>query len=364
MSKRKPETFVTRRNALKLTGATMAGSALAAPALAAGRIEWRMATSWPKNLPGPGVTARRITERIEKMSAGRLKVTLYAAEELVPALGVFDAVTDGAADMAHTASFFWQGKLAAAPFFTAVPFGLTPMEHIAWIEHGGGQALWDRLYAPAGIKPYMGGNTGYQMGGWYRNEIRSLEDIKGLTIRMPGLGGEVIRRMGATPVSVPPGQITTALKLGQINATEFLGPWSDHAMGFYKYAKNYYYPGFHEPNGTGEALVSLKSLAALPADLRAIVEEAVRAENSYALAESEWQNAGRLRVLTDDLGVTLRRFPDDVLDAARAATKEVLATFEARGGIDAEILASFKAARERQSLWGKVSVAAFLAARD
>lgn len=208
-----------------------------------------MVTSWPKNLPGPGVSAQRIADRIGLMSGGRLRVRLFAAGELVPALGVFDAVSAGTAQMAHTASFFWQGKIPASVYFTAIPFGLLPHEHITWIEQGGGQALWDELYAPFGLKPVMAGNTGVQMGGWYKRRITGLGDLTGLKIRMPGLGGEVMRRLGATPVSLPPGELFQALQSGVLDATEFLGPWSDRAMGFHKVASHYYSPAFMSRTG-------------------------------------------------------------------------------------------------------------------
>ncbi|MCB1509045.1 MAG: ABC transporter substrate-binding protein, partial [Hyphomicrobiaceae bacterium] len=179
-------------------------SSLATPALAQRLIRWRMVTSWPKNLPGPGVSAERIAADIAALSGERLTLEIYAAGELVGGLEVFDAVSSGTVEMAHTASLFWPGKVPAAPFFTAVPFGLTPLEHAAWLQQGGGQALWDRLYAPFGIRPFAAGNTGFQMGGWYKTPIESLDDIVGLKIRMPGFGGEILRRLGAAPVSLPP----------------------------------------------------------------------------------------------------------------------------------------------------------------
>lgn len=345
-----------------LAGAAMVP--LVSRARASDTVEWKMVTSWPKNLPGPGITAQRICDRIAAMSGGRLTVRLYAARELVSPFEVFGAVEAGTAEMGHTASFFWQGKLPAAALFTAAPFGLTPLEHITWIDHGGGQDLWDRLYAPFGIKPFMGGNTGFQMGGWFRSEIAGLEDFKGLKIRMPGLGGEVARKLGATPVSLPPAEILTALQTGVVDAAEFLGPWSDFAMGFYKAAKHYYYPGFHEPNGTGEALVSQAALNALPEDLQAIVRHACAAENILALGESEWQNAHRLTVLSGEHDVDVKRFPDAVLAAARTASEEVLDELAAKDAISGEIVASYRAARSRLSTWGTVSSGTYLSVRS
>lgn len=354
----------SRRNVLGGAIAGIGAATLAAPAIASGTIEWRMVTSWPKNLPGPGVSAERLAARLETLSGGRLKVRVFAAGELVPALEVFDAVATGTAEMAHTASFFWQGKAPAATFFTAVPFGLTPLEHMAWIEAGGGQKIWDDLYRPFGVKPFMAGNTGFQMGGWYRREINGLDDIKGLKIRMPGLGGEVLRRLGATPVSLPPGEILPALQSGVVDATEFLGPFSDIAMGFYKVAPFYYWPGFHEPNGTGEAVVSLKALEALPDDLRAIVATATSVESATSLAEAEWENGAALARLVDEHGVKLMRFPDEVLAAARTASEEVFADFAAKSADNARVWESYSAARTRLGRWSRISSAALLAARD
>ncbi|MCK7614618.1 TRAP transporter substrate-binding protein [Roseibium sediminicola] len=354
------------RRAVLGASIAMGSSALAAPAIAQGQgtLEWKLVTSWPKNLPGPGVTAQRIADRIQVMSGGRLTIRLFAAGELVPALGVFDAVSAGTAQMAHTASFFWQGKIPASVYFTAIPFGLLPHEHITWIEQGGGQALWDELYAPFGLKPVMAGNTGVQMGGWYKREITGLDDLTGLKIRMPGLGGEVMRRLGATPVSLPPGELFQALQSGVLDATEFLGPWSDRAMGFHKVAKTYYSPGFHEPNGTGEALFNKAALDSLPEDLRAIVLEACKAENGRALAESDWENAGSLQLLQEADGVTVLPYPDEVLAALRQTSAEVLAETAEKDPLAKRIYDSHQAARARLAPWSDVAMRRFMAARD
>ena len=357
-----PPMTINRRGFLA-AGAAGTATALCAPAIAAERIEWRMVTSWPKNLPGPGISAERLAERIATMSDGRLRVTVHAAGELVPGLEVFDAVATGTAEMAHTASLFWQGKIPAAAFFTAAPFGLTPSEHIAWIDHGGGQAVWDALYRPFGLKPFMAGNTSFSMGGWYRNEIAGLDDLKGLKIRMPGLGGEIFRRLGATPVSIPPGEILPALQSGVIDATEFAGPFSDLPLGLYKVAPNYYWPGFHEPNGTGEALVSLAAHDALPADLKAIVAAACAAENIFSLGEADWENGVALDRLVGEHDVTLQRFPDAVLTAARAIADEVYADFAAKSEQNATVWQSFSAARTRMARWSEISQAGFLSVR-
>ena len=354
---------ISRRRLLAAGSVTAA--ALAAPQVvrASPTLAWRMVTSWPKNLPGPGVTAERLARRINTLSGGRIAISVHAAGELMPALQVFDAVAEGTAEMAHTASFFWQGKMVAAPFFTAFPFGLTAGEHAAWIYHGGGQSLWDDLYGTAGVKPFMAGNTGMSMGGWYKREIASLDDFAGRKLRMPGLGGEIARRLGATPISVPPGDILPALQAGTIDGTEFLGPWSDLASGFFKAAKFYYWPGFHEPNGTGEALISLKAWRSLPQDLQTVVENACAAEAAFALAESEWHNARALAALVQDHGVELRAFPDDLLRTARAAALDLLADMSTAEDITGKIARAYRAELDLARRWAGVSTGALLQAR-
>lgn len=353
----------TRRLTIKTLGLGSAG-AIAAPGIArAQSLKWRMVTSWPKNLPGPGVSAQRVCDRIASLSDGALEIKLYAAGELVPALEVLDAVQSGVAHLAHTASVFWSGKMAAAPYFLAVPFGLTPLEHATWIEQGGGQALWDELYADFGVRPFMAGNTGMSMGGWFREELTSISQLQGLKFRMPGLGGEMYKPFGVVQIALPPGEIQPALQTGAIDAAEFAGPSPDLALGFYKAAKYYYGPGIHEPNGTGECLVSQEAFNSLPANLQAVIAEACRAEAALALAEAENRNAAALVALTSDHGVQLRRFPDDIINAARASARDVMASFEAMGGIEARIFASYRAMQQHVADWSATSLEAFLGAR-
>src|SRR5690349_24554249 len=260
---------LTRRN---LVAATATAAVIAAPSVARAQAKrWRMVTSWPKRLPGPGMSAERVAERIGAMAGGRLQISVSAAGEVVPAFEVLDAVGGGVAEMGHTASFYWQGKQPAAAYFTTVPFGLTPNEHVAWVDAGGGQALWDELYKPFGAKPFMGGNTGVCMGGWFRRELKSLDDLRGLKIRSLGLGGEVYRRLGATAQTTPPAEILVSLQSGVLDAAEFVGPGTDISLGLYRVAPNYYGPGFNKPNGTGECIVNLKAWAALDAETKAII---------------------------------------------------------------------------------------------
>ncbi|MCB2011257.1 MAG: TRAP transporter substrate-binding protein [Geminicoccaceae bacterium] len=351
---------------LGLAGAAAAGGMVAAPSVVRAQtpVRWRMVTSWPRNLPGPGVTAQRLADRITAMSGGGLEIELFAAGEIVPAFEVMDAVSGEVAEMGHTAAVFWSGKMPAAPFFLAVPFGLTPLEHVAWIEQGGGQALWDELYGDYGVKPFLAGNTGMSMGGWFKNEIYGLADLKGLKFRMPGLGGEMYAPFGVVQVSLPPGEVLPALQGGVIDATEFAGPSSDLALGFHKAAPFYYGPGIHEPNGSGECIVNRAAFESLPPSLAAIVENACRAEAAFALAEGVRRNAAALRSLVNDHGVQLRTFPSDVIAALRESAGEVMAGFAARGGIEKRIHDSYTAMLGELAPWSEVSLQSFLGARS
>jgi TRAP-type mannitol/chloroaromatic compound transport system substrate-binding protein len=355
---------MTTRRRFVGAGLTLAG-AVAAPQIArAQTVKWRMVTSWPKRLPGPGMSAERIAERIRALSGGRIDITVYAAGEVVPAFGVLDAVGNGVADIGHTAAFYWQGKMPAAAFFTTVPFGLTPGEHVAWIDAGGGQALWDELYAPFGVKPFMGGNTGVCMGGWFRRELKSLADLRGLKLRTLGLGGEVYRRLGATPQTTPPAEILTSLQSGVIDGAEFVGPGTDIALGLYRVAPFYYYPGFNKPNGTGECIVALKVWDALSAELKAIVAHACAAEANYALAEMERLNAQALEALIKDHGVKLAAFPGDLVAGARQQAGDVLGELSQRSAITGKVHGSYTAFRERTAPWSRISIEAVLGARE
>lgn len=356
--------FLQSGSAGVLGGVAGATTMMATAATAAEPIQLKMATSWPKASPGPGQTADRLAQRIEVLSGGRIKVKLFAAGELVSPLEVFDAVQSGAADLGHSAAFFWQGKMPAAAFFTAVPFGLTAIEHTAWIHHGGGQVLWDELYGANGVKPFMAGNTGTGMGGWFKKPIESLDDLQGLKYRIPGLGGEILKRLGAVPVSVAPGEILTALQNGVVDGAEFLGPWSDLAFGFYKVAPHYYWPGFHEPNGSAECLINAQLWSQLDDDLKVVVESACAVENSFALSETEWRNAESLPHLIEHHNVDVRPFPDDILAAARTEADEVLTKFAEGSEVEQHIVESYLSARSRAIEWSRVSRSAFLAARN
>jgi TRAP-type mannitol/chloroaromatic compound transport system substrate-binding protein len=336
----------------------------AAPATIQQRTEWRMVTTWPEKFPGLGTGAERLAQRITAMSGGRLTVKVFAAGTMVPALGTFDAVAQGSAEMGHGAAYYWQGKSKSFNFFAAVPFGLTATELSAWIHYGGGQQLYDEGYAKFGLKPFLSGNTGVQMGGWFKKEIKSIEDFKGLKMRMPGLGGEVLRRIGATAENLAGGDIFPALSSGRIDATEWVGPWNDLAFGFYKIAKNYYWPGFHEP-GTGiECFVNKAKYDALPQDLQAIVTSACRAEADAMLGEFNRRNGESLKILIEQHGVNLRRFPDDVMVALGKAASEVLAELEGADDLTKRTYQSFKTFRTEAIGWSKLAEQGYLDVRQ
>ena len=234
---------------------------------------WRLVTTWPKNYPGVGLGPENFAQLVEEMTDGRLKIKVYGNGELIPALEVFDAVSRGTVEMGHGAAYYWIGKLPAAQFFTTLPFGLNAQERNAWLYFGGGIELWEKAYEPFNLIPMAGGNTGVQMGGWFNKEINSLEDLKGIRIRMPGLAGEVFSRAGGEAVLMPGSEIFTNLQTGVIDAAEWIGPYNDLTFGFHQVAKYYYYPGWQEPGAMTEFIFNKEAFDELPDDIKAILLE-------------------------------------------------------------------------------------------
>jgi TRAP-type mannitol/chloroaromatic compound transport system substrate-binding protein len=331
---------------------------------AADPIKWKMVTTWPKNFPGLGTGANNIAEYINAMSGGRLVVDVYGAGEIVPALEVFDAVKAGTAEMGHGAAYYWQGKMPAAAFFAAMPFGLTADEMNGWLHHGDGIALWEELYAPHGIIPRPGGNTGPQMGGWFRKPIESLDDFKGLKMRLPGLGGEVLRRLDVSVVNTPGGELFQALDDGTIDAAEWVGPFNDLAFGFHRAAKYYYAPGWQEPSATMEALINQEAFEALPEDLQQIVEGAIKMAAGEMLAEFTARNNRALKTLTQEHGVELRYFNDEIMTALYEKSNEVLSEITAEDAFAKRVFESVDAYRRDVAQWTEGSEFAFLQQRQ
>lgn len=366
---------INRRNLLRGAGLVGAAAVVAAcdsgsqsssagaPAIVSKQRQLKMVTSWPKNFPGLGTGAERLGKRIEALSGGSIKVKVYAAGELVGALGGFDAVSQGKADMYHAAEYYWQGKSPAFNFFAAVPMGMTASEMNAWVRFEGGQELWDELSGKFGIKPFLAGNTGVQMGGWFQKDISSLDDFQGLRIRMPGLGGEVLKRVGATPVTKQGGEIFQALSQGNIDATEWIGPWNDLAFGFHSIVKNYYYPGIHEP-GTSLSLGLNKDLwEDMTPQEQEIISAAAAAENDIMYSEFTASNARALDTLIHDHGVKLKRFSDEILKELATVSAQVLADAAKADAMTARVFESFESARKGAIRWGAISEQAFAHAR-
>ena len=288
------------------------------------KFTWSLVTTWPKNYPGLGMAPERFAKLVEEMSEGYLKIKVFGAGELVPAMGVFDAVSNGSAEMGHGGAYYWKGKIPAAQFFAGVPFGLTADEINAWVNRGGGLELWQELYEPFNLLPFPGGNTGTQMFGWFNKEINSLEDIKGLKMRIPGIGGEVFQRAGGVPVNIPGGELYTALQTGTIDATEWVGPYNDLAFGFHQIADYYYYPGWHEPGSMLEFMVNLDAWNKLPETLKVIVKTAAQAVNQDLLDEYTAMNNRALQELINKHGVNLLPLPEEVVREFKNISEIVL----------------------------------------
>ena len=285
------------------------------------KFEWNMTTSWPPHLPGLGVGADNLAKNIEIASNGRLKIKVYAGGELVPSLEVFDAVSQGTVQMGHDSSYYHRGKIPSAPYFTTVPFGLNVNEMNAWLYFGGGLELWQKAYMPFNVLPLPVGNTGVQMLGWFNKEINHINDINGLKIRMPGLGGEIMQRAGAVQVTMAGSEIFTSLRTGAIDAAEWVGPYNDVSLGLHKAAKYYYYPGFHEPGPNIECIINRDAWETLPPDLQAIVKIACQSSNIQMTSEYMWGNAVALQQLKADQNIKLNQIPQDVFNQLKMHAK-------------------------------------------
>ncbi len=306
-----------RRSFIKKVGlgAAAAGAVLSAPAVhAQKRFRWRVVTTWSPALDVLQGGPLRFAKLCEAMSGGRLEIQVFAAGELAPAFGTFDAVSQGTVEMGHAAAYYWAGKTPACQWFASVPFGLN-----AWLYQGGGLELWEEIYAPFDLVPRPGGNTGVQWAGWFNKKIQTIEDFRGLKMRIPGLGGKVISKAGGTVVLLPGGEIFTALERGVIDAAEWVGPWDDVKLGIHTAAKYNYYPGWHEPGTTTEFLFHRKAYEALPSDLKAVVDAAAADVNAWMLAEYNFKNAKNLQLLKTEYKdrVEVLPLPSDVLRALR-----------------------------------------------
>lgn len=328
------------------------------------RFTWSLVTTWPKNYPGLGMAPERFANLVDEMSEGRLKIKVFGAGELVPAMGVFDAVSNGSAEMGHGGAYYWKGKIPAAQFFAGVPFGLTADEINAWVNRGGGQELWQDLYRPFNLLPLPGGNTGTQMFGWFNKEIKSLEDIRGLKMRIPGIGGEVFQRAGGVPVNIPGGELYTALQTGTIDATEWVGPYNDLAFGFHQIADYYYYPGWHEPGSMLEFMINLDAWNKLPETLKVIVKTAAQAVNQDLLDEYTAMNNKALQELVSKYGVNLLPLPEEVLKEFKDISETVLDELAAEDTEFKKVYEHFKEFKNNVTNYHNISEDAFVKIRS
>ncbi|MEE4109819.1 MAG: TRAP transporter substrate-binding protein [Halieaceae bacterium] len=328
-----------------------------------GVTEWKLVTTWPKNLPGLGHTPEVFADMVREMSDGRLQIRVYGAGEIVPAFEVFDAVSSGVAQVGHGASYYWKGKIPSSVFFTAVPFGMTAQEMNGWLHYGGGMEIWREVYAPAGIIPFAGGSTGVQMAGWFNREIRSVDDLRGLRMRIPGLAGEVFSAAGGEAVRIPGGEVYTALQTGVIDAVEWVGPYNDLALGLHEIAEYYYYPGWHEPGSMLEFIVNEEAFGELPDDLQAIVRYASRAANQDMLDEFTARNNRALREMVEVHNVKLRKLPDDVLAALYRGSQQAMARLVAEDPLAARVQASFEEFLQNVRAYHEISEQAYINAR-
>ena len=364
----KKDEVMKRREFIKKTGAgAVAVGALAgsAPAIHAQKtIEIAMVTTWPRDFPGVGTGAQRFAERLSNMTDGRMQVNFFAGGERVKPFDSFDEVASGNSQLYHAADYYWKGKHPGWAYFTAVPFGLTYTEINAWIRFGGGQELWDELAAEFGLKCVMCGNTGVQMGGWFRKEIDSADDLKGLKMRIPGLGGDVMAKLGASPVSLPGAQIYENLVSGAIDATEWVGPWNDEFMKFYEAARYYYYPGMHDPGPVIALGMNKKWWDGLSNSDQEIIAAAAAKENDVMMSEYNANNGASLAKLINEQGVQLREFNEDIYDSFGEAADEVFEEVVGHSDLARRIHESFLKARQEVGSWNKIADQAYVAQRN
>ena len=344
-----------------VTALAACGQAGSGPAVQAGdlpMLRWRMATSWPKSLDTIFGGAQTVCDRVKEMTGGRFTIIPYAAKEIVPALQVLDAVQDRTVECGHTASYYYIGKNPALAFGTSIPFGLNAQQQNAWLYHGGGMDAMNKLYADFNVMSFPGGNTGAQMGGWFKREVKSVADLKGLKMRIPGLGGEVMSRLGVNVQVLPGGEVFLALDRGAIDAAEWVGPYDDEKLGLSEAAKFYYYPGWWEPGATLEVQVNLDAWKQLPEAYQAAFRAATMEANLNMLSQYDALNREALGRLLDK-GTQLVAYSDEILEAAQEAAFDLLEENASKEASYKEIYEQWKAFREDIYRWNRVNELSF-----
>ncbi|MBV1787805.1 TRAP transporter substrate-binding protein [Marinobacterium sp. D7] len=320
----------------------------------------KLAETWGPNSPILGETTQHMADMAEKMSAGRLKIRIDSSNKHKAPFGIFDMVKSGQYDMGHTASYYYKGKVPNTMYFTTVPFSMTVPEQYAWFYHGGGMELMQKVYEPHGMLSFPGGNTGNQMGGWFRKEINSVEDLKGLKMRTPGFAGEVMSELGVAVTNIPPGELYTSLERGTIDALEWVGPALDLPMGFHRIAK-YYYSGWQEPAAEVQFLVNKKVWDGLPEDLQEILRVAMRTAAYDMYTQSTHMNSLAWDKMKEEYpDVTHKVFPSEVIKALRDTTERLLKEQAAADPLAAEIIDSQQSYLQRARKWTNISDKAYL----
>ncbi len=341
-----------------ILGETRAQSSGVASGFSEEVFRWKLVHTWPPNFPVIGEVSTRFADMVNALSGGRLEIKVFAGGELVPALEAFDAVRDGVAEIGHGAAYYWAGKDPASSFFATIPFGMNAQQAYGWLYSGGGLQLWERFYERYNLIPFPGGNSGVQMGGWFNKAIDKVEDLKGLKMRIPGLGGRVLEKAGGAPILLAGGEIYTGLERGVIDATEWLGPFHDQLMGFHEIAKYYYYPGWQEPGTMLEFFVNKDKFEELPADLREIVRISAMAAGHWCLSEMETRNAIALSEMMEK-GLEIRAFTPEIVERLRAYTTEVIKEITEQSTLAAEVYQSYEAYRKLAGNYARISEGAF-----
>ena len=342
-----------------LSATALVGGLHSKNSLAKTKIKWKMVTSWPKNFPGLGAGAETLARYINKLSGGSLEVKVFGANELVPPLGVFDFVSSGGAEMGHSGAYYWKGKTEAAQFFSSVPFGMTAQEMNSWLYYGDGIKLWEEVYENFNLIPRPAGNTGVQMGGWFNKEINTTNDLKGLKMRIPGLGGEVLARAGGTPFTLAGAEIFTSLQTGVIDATEWVGPYNDRAFGLHKAAKYYYYPGWHEPGPSLECIINKDAYNGLSDQHRSIIDIACKAANIDMISDYMAKNYQALEFFKKEK-VEIKQFPAEVLSKLNTISDEILLELSQKNNLSKKVYYSYVNFLSRVRPWTLISEDGYL----
>lgn len=355
--------MIGRRQVLKTAGIAGVGAAatgIAAPAIAQSQpeIKWRLTSSFPKSLDTIFGAAEVFAKSVSESTDGRFQIQVFAAGELVPGLQAADAVTNGTVEMAHTASYYYWGKDETFAFGTAVPFGLNCRMQNAWMYSGGGLDLMNEFYAKHNIYALPAGNTGAQMGGWYRKEINSVGDLNGLKMRIGGFAGKIIAKTGVVPQQIAGGDIYPALEKGTLDAAEWVGPYDDEKLGFNKVAKFYYYPGWWEGGPMLHAFININKWNELPKNYKAIVQAAAHAANEAMMANYDSKNPAALKRLLAG-GAVLKAFPRDVMEASFKASNEIYAETVAKNPNFKKVYDNWLAFRNDQYFWWQVTELGF-----